>query len=109
MVNNTALTSVNSSTFNGLNRYGQLISIFMGSRQAKTHDYTNCKIGLDYAIDVIDDAQIQMTAQRRNVKVGDYILLKNDLLSASYKVTAIEYYSSPTDMWTAQLKVVMRE
>ncbi len=88
-------------------KWAQPTFVFMGLEKAKTHDYTDGEVGVDYAIDAIDESRVYMTAQRRKVSLGDYILLKNGAVSERYQVQEIDYYTSPADMWVAQLVKVI--
>ncbi|WP_331280993.1 hypothetical protein [Fischerella sp. PCC 9605] len=48
-----------------------------------------------------------MTAQRRGIKRGDWIILRDDRYSYRYQVEEIDYYAEPPDMWIALLNQVI--
>ncbi|OKH40338.1 hypothetical protein NIES2101_35010 [Calothrix sp. HK-06] len=75
------------------------------AKKQKTYDYTSQVSGQDYVFEAIDDdAKGYMTAQGKGVAVGDFISLQNGAEIYHYQVEQIEYYSNPSDMWTAVLK-----
>ncbi|MEC4882649.1 MAG: hypothetical protein SAL70_15120 [Scytonema sp. PMC 1070.18] len=75
-------------------------------QQRKIHDYTQCVCGDDYVFEYAIDnlSKGYMTSQRKGVKRGDIILLKNGFNSDVYQVEDIDYYSEPLDMWIALLQ-----
>ncbi|MBW4602424.1 MAG: hypothetical protein KME29_23380 [Calothrix sp. FI2-JRJ7] len=76
-------------------------------KKQKTYDYTRQVSGQDYVFEPIDDdTKGYMTAQGKGVAVGDFITLQNGAEIYHYQVEQIEYYSHPSDMWTAVLKRV---
>ncbi|AKG24485.1 hypothetical protein [Calothrix sp. 336/3] len=73
-------------------------------RKTKVYDCTEFVCGQDYVLETTDDGSY-ITAQFRGVKAGDHIILNNGSGSQRYRVEEIDYYSEPSDMWTALLKV----
>lgn len=75
------------------------------AKKQKIYDYTGQVSGQDYVFEPIDDdTKGYMTAQGKGVAVGDFISLQNGAEVSHYQVEHIEYYSNPSDMWTAVLK-----
>lgn len=75
------------------------------AKKQKTHDYTRQVRSLDYVFEPIDDnAKGYMTGQCKGVAVGDFIVLQDGAKVYQYQVEQIDYYSNPSDMWTAVLK-----
>lgn len=74
------------------------------SRRNRIYDYTAQVCGSEYAFEVTDcGSKAYMTGQRRGVKQGDSIVIKQGSLPSRYRVEQIEYYASPSDMWVAVL------
>jgi hypothetical protein len=74
-------------------------------RKQKTHNYTNQVAGQDYIFEAAENhTKGYMTAQRKGVAVGDFITLQDGAEVCCYQVEQIDYYSNPSDMWTALLK-----
>ncbi len=74
-------------------------------KKQKTYDYTRQVSGQDYVFEPIDNhTKGYMTAQGKGVAVGDFISLQNGTEIYHYQVEQIDYYSNPSDMWTAVLK-----
>ncbi len=71
----------------------------------KTFDYANPRDGTPYFIEMTDHDPSQesayMTAYGRNVEPGDLIVLREGKATVNYWVKEIEYYSNPSDLWTA--------
>lgn len=80
----------------------------MKPRPARTYDYSRAVPGVDYSFDKLGETDHRgyMTAQRRGVKVGDYILLAPAGVIKKYRIQQLDYYSSPHDMWIAFLSKV---
>lgn len=75
------------------------------AKKQKTHDYTSQVSGQDYVFESIeDDTKGYMTAQGKGIAVGDFITLQDGTETYHYQVEQIDYYSNPSDMWTAVLK-----
>ena len=72
------------------------------SRPPKVHDFSQ-KSPDAFAFERTGENQASMTGQGRNVIRGDYILLQLGQRPELYQVQHIDYYSSPSDMWTALL------
>jgi len=72
------------------------------SRPPKVHDFSQQSPNA-FAFERIGENQAYMTGQGRNVMRGDYILLQFGQEPALYQVLNIDYYSSPSEMWTALL------
>lgn len=76
-------------------------------RKQRVHDYSLFKSGQDYAFERIEKGMKgYMTGQCRDVKAGDYILLREESGLSQYQVEEIDYYLSPPDMWIALLKKI---
>jgi len=72
--------------------------------QPKIHDYRNMVAGQDYVFELAEGGtKAYITAQGRGIQVGDRIILGDD--AKEYQVEEIEYYSNPSDMWRASVKV----
>ncbi|MEA5598336.1 hypothetical protein [Rivularia sp. UHCC 0363] len=50
-----------------------------------------------------------MTAQSKDVKCDDYIILQIGSASCRYQVEQIDYYANPSDMWMALIKKVSND
>lgn len=75
------------------------------ANKQKTYDYTNQVSGQDYMFESIDNhSKGYMTAQGKGIAVGDFINLQHGAEIYHYQVEQIDYYSNPSDMWTAVLK-----
>ena len=72
------------------------------SRPPKIHDFSR-RTSNSFAFERTGENQAYMTGQGRRVLRGDYILLKFGQTSVLYQVQHIDYYASPSDMWTALL------
>ncbi|MDX2230519.1 MAG: hypothetical protein NW220_12835 [Leptolyngbyaceae cyanobacterium bins.349] len=74
-------------------------------RPKKTHDYSHLVFGVDYVFEHLNELANQgyMTAQKKGVKPGDYVILKQNDTLQKYCIQEINYYSSPNDMWIALL------
>lgn len=71
----------------------------------KVHDYTRHQCGVDYLIEAIAGTSHSycITAQGRGIKLHHLISLQQNGLVEKYRVDAIDYYSSPSDMWAGTL------
>ncbi|MEB3219556.1 MAG: hypothetical protein VKN72_25425 [Nostocales cyanobacterium 94392] len=77
-------------------------------KKNKIHDFTGCVPGSDYVFEIAEDpAKGYITAQRKGVRCGDYIILQIDSEHCRYQVEQIDYYSNPSDMWMALVKKVV--
>lgn len=73
-------------------------------RSSKVHDYTRYQQNSDYAFESAGESdEHYMTGQGCGVRQGDRILLCQDGQTKTYQVRSIEYYASPSDVWTALL------
>jgi hypothetical protein len=83
----------------------QNASSFSFSQRHTTHDYTASEHGVDYAFEAIapDSAKASMTGQKKGIKPGHIIVLRQNSNDVRYQVEHIDYYANPADMWTAQL------
>jgi len=87
-----------SQLLNGLNAWAGRLQ-----KSNNVHDYRHQQRS-DYAFELIDQgSKGQMTGQGGRIKQGDRILLCQDGQTVSYQVQSVEYYSSPSDLWTALL------
>jgi len=74
----------------------------------KIHDFTECVRGSDYVFEVAEDpTKGYITAQSKDVKCGDYIILRIGSVDCRYQVEQIDYYANPSDMWMGLIKKVM--
>jgi hypothetical protein len=72
--------------------------------QKRKHDFTQRESGIDYSFHPKNqNKRGYLTAQNRNIKQGDLIVLEVNHSFKKYEVEEIDYYSSPSDMWTASL------
>lgn len=70
----------------------------------RVHNYTDYQNGVDYVFEPASQGtQGYMTGQGLGIQAGDRILLKLDDMPQCYEVKSIDYYSSPSTMWTALL------
>lgn len=70
----------------------------------QVHDYTQCKHGIDYVFELADDNKHgYMTTQSKGVKPGDCVIILQCEHPVHFKVKTVDYYSSPSNMWTAEL------
>ncbi|BAZ11095.1 hypothetical protein NIES4071_29200 [Calothrix sp. NIES-4071] len=75
------------------------------AKKQKTYDFTSFVAGEDYVFEPVDNyTKAYMTAQSKGVGVGDFITLQHGAEIYQYQVEQIDYYSNPSDMWTAVLK-----
>lgn len=102
-----------SSTRSGINLSVVVLSLVKNllskqkQQKNKTYDYTQSVCGIDYVFEPVDNqTKGYMTAQRKGIKRGDYIILRNGSSSYLYEVEEIDYYAEPPDMWMALLKAV---
>ncbi len=73
----------------------------------KTHDLTASDWGYDYIYEPIAEGRGgYMTGHGRRIKRGDYLILTEGDRPCRYQVVEIDYYSKPSDIWTALLKKV---
>ncbi|MDX2230223.1 MAG: hypothetical protein NW220_11330 [Leptolyngbyaceae cyanobacterium bins.349] len=81
-------------------------SAFFNYPTHKIHDYSDAVYGVNYVFEQFSeqDNNGYMTAQRRGVAVGDYILLRRKNGVEKYRIQSLDYYSSPSDMWVAFLE-----
>jgi len=87
-----------SQLLNGLNASAERLQ-----KPDNVHDYRHQQRS-DYAFELIDQgSKGHMTGQGGRIKQGDRILLRQDGQTVSYQVKSVEYYSSPSDLWTALL------
>ena len=87
-----------SQSLNGLNAWAGRLQ-----KSNNVHDYRHQQRS-DYAFELIDQgSKGHMTGQGGRIKQGDRILLCQDGQTVSYQVQSVEYYSSPSDLWTALL------
>jgi MioC protein len=90
----------------------QLLSIFKSQStrskpKEKTHDYSQLEKGSDYIFESVDGgSRGYMTGQGGGVKCGDYVILPAESNGGRYQVKEIDYYSNPSDVWTALLERV---
>jgi ribosome biogenesis protein Nip4 len=77
-------------------------------KKKKTHDFTKYVRGNDYVFEIAEDSmKAYMTAQTKDVKCGDYIILQIGSESCRYQVEQIDYYANPSDMWMALIRKVI--
>jgi hypothetical protein len=83
----------------------QLASSFGFLRRPAVHDYTTSENGVDYVLEAIAPAatKFYMTAQRKGIKPGHIIILKQEEDAVHYRVEKLDYYATPADMWIAVL------
>jgi len=72
------------------------------SKSPKVHDFSQQPSDA-FAFERTSEHQAYMTGQKRHVMRGDYILLQFGQQPELCQVQHIDYYSSPSDMWTASL------
>ena len=81
----------------------------------QTHDYTARYWGHDYIFTPIDGGQKALMMGwsstilgKFTIQEGDFLLLQNGGDSARYKVTTIDYFNDPPDMWKAEVEFAPR-
>lgn len=47
-----------------------------------------------------------MTGQKKGLKQGDYLIVRDGSSLCRYQIEEIDYYCNPSDMWIALLKRV---
>ena len=67
--------------------------------KSRAHNFTAEVEGVNYVLELLDSGRAQMTGYGKGIKRGDYIILTTDKIP--YRVEAIDYYSSPPELWTA--------
>jgi hypothetical protein len=74
--------------------------------RAKVHHYKLTDVGMEFVLEPLPENQSYrlMTAQKFGVSCGDYIALHDTSGITEYRVSDIEYYSDPPDMWIAKLR-----
>ena len=71
----------------------------------KIHDYSgkNRRFGHDYTFTPItpDGIKGRIVGWGKGISKGDILTLDNGKETTQYKITKIEYYQDPPDMWAA--------
>ncbi|ARV58395.1 hypothetical protein BZZ01_06870 [Nostocales cyanobacterium HT-58-2] len=83
--------------------------LFSKTKQShsQTYDYTQRISGRDYVFESVDNQEKgYMTGWGKDIKRGDYIILRNGSSAYRYQVEEIDYYCEPPDMWIALLQKV---
>ncbi|AVH71814.1 hypothetical protein [Nostoc sp. 'Lobaria pulmonaria (5183) cyanobiont'] len=95
-------------SFSFLNKLAVVISPVAELKQKKKiHDYRQQVCGGDYIFERLNEGTIgYMTGVGKRVKACDRIILREGCESYQYQVEEIDYYSAPSDMWTALLKQI---
>lgn len=77
---------------------------------AKTHDYTLRQWGHNFTITQVFDGglKISMSGWKSGISEGDFLILPNGAETTRYRVTSIEYYNNPPDMWKATAEFAPR-
>lgn len=77
----------------------------------ETHDYTVRHWGHDYTFKPIDGGMKgSIIGWGSGLKDGDYLLLEDPRGGSSrYQIDSIEYFSNPSDMWSANVKFAPRK
>jgi hypothetical protein len=72
----------------------------------KVHSYQFADMGLEFVLEPATEnhGYSLMTAQRFGVRSGDRIAFHDEAGTTEYRVSDIEYYSDPPDMWIAKLR-----
>ncbi len=73
----------------------------------KVHRYDFAELGSAFAFEPLAESfgSYVMTAQRYGVSAGDRIEFRDASGTIIYRITEIEYYNDPSDMWMAKLRV----
>jgi MioC protein len=76
----------------------------------KTHDYTDRIWGHDFIFRPIDveGRNATMMGWGKGLEKGDYMILPNQGTTTRYKITAVEYFRDPPDMWKASVEFAPR-
>ncbi|MCY7285730.1 MAG: hypothetical protein LH679_20310 [Cyanobacteria bacterium CAN_BIN43] len=81
-----------------------LVLVFPTLSQAKVYHYTQQADSIDYVFEVTTDgSQAHMTGYGKGIKRGDYLVLTY----GRYQVEEIDYYTTPSHLWTASLIKVL--
>lgn len=102
------MTTEQTSTNHSIKFFSNL-SFFVEQLQnsSRVHDYTRHQQDSDYAFESSGESALSyMTGQGSGVCPGDRILLCQDGQTKTYRIRSIEYYASPSDLWTACLIIV---
>jgi len=77
---------------------------------AKIHDYTRRAKGHDFTITQVFDGglKLSMCGWGNGISNGDFLILPNGNETTRYRVTSIEYYNNPPDMWKATAEFAPR-
>lgn len=71
----------------------------------QTHDYSHPRWGRNVGISAVHDSGAALSAcgWGHGVEQGDYLILPNGSGTTRYLVWAVDYYTDPSDMWSATL------
>ncbi len=73
---------------------------------AKNHNYKKLTSGIDFTLEVANDGLTADMIGQGAIKPGDYITISDQY---KYQVVEVEYYSTPPDMWRANLSFVPQD
>ena len=78
---------------------------------ASTHDLSDRVWGRNYNImESIDRGmKLDLIGWHIGIEDGDYLILKNGSDTTRYVVESINYFSDPSDMWSASVSFAPRE
>tara|TARA_A100001011_G_scaffold400362_1_gene514363 strand:- start:1980 stop:2219 length:240 start_codon:yes stop_codon:yes gene_type:complete len=78
---------------------------------ASVHDLSDRVWGCNYNImESIDRGmKLDLIGWHRGIKDGDYLILKNGSDTTRYVVESVNYFSDPSDMWSASVLFAPRE
>jgi hypothetical protein len=69
----------------------------------KTHDFTQPRWGHDYTFTPLPNNRGTMIGWGEDIKEGDYLILKHAHGTTRYRVSHIDYYTDPGDMWRMEV------
>jgi len=75
------------------------------TQHSKVHDYTCFQYATDYVLEAIAGVpgKWYMTGQGKGIRPQHLIYIQRNGTVEKYRVEHIDYYSSPSDMWSATL------
>jgi MioC protein len=83
----------------------------MGFNDHKEHDYTQPEWGHSFNIIKSENGghRLKVVGWGLGIKKKDYLILPNEGGTTRYRVTEINYYFDPRDMWNATLEFAPRQ
>lgn len=75
-------------------------------RKALVYRYPKSNHGNEFVLELMDESlsKYYMTGFGAGIKIGDFIVIEDRDVTATYQVENIDYYLEPSDMWIALLQ-----